>query len=76
VFQNFLDENGVISLPTNPGVQATLQGARFDGDVNTPSIFIRGDAHSSSPSLTALLAQTIANFLNARLEYPEPPRTQ
>jgi hypothetical protein len=76
VFQSFLDENAVISLPIEPGVEASLQGSKLMGDANTLSLFVKGDAHSSGPSLTALLAQTVANLLNPKLEYPVPPKTQ
>jgi hypothetical protein len=72
VFQKILDDNAVISLPTEPGVNASLQGSKFTGDAATLSLFVKGDAHSSGPSLTTLLAQTVTDLLNPKLEYPVP----
>jgi hypothetical protein len=57
LLQDFLDKKGIVQLPAIDGVRAALQGANFDGDKNTLSFRIKGDAHTGGAKLTSLLAE-------------------
>jgi hypothetical protein len=57
ILQQLLNDHGTIQLPAIDDVRAALQGANFDGDKNTISFRVKGDAHSNGAKLASLLAE-------------------
>ena len=57
VIQKWLDAHALIEVPASSPVDASFQGANFDGNANTISFRIKGDAHADGKHATAMLLQ-------------------
>jgi hypothetical protein len=57
--QQLLDEHGAVEIPPIQAVRTALQGANFDGDKNTLSFRIKGDAHADGRELTPILVEIL-----------------